>query len=181
MGGYIFVDDETLWVKVHLIQDTSDDSTLEAKEECYFMTQNFLPKYYHADNGQFAENTSKQDCKSKMQHLTFCGIGAYQQNGVSERILKDLTLSSWTLVLHAQRYWPAYITTMLWSFALVASADILYNLHVDMNGKTPETKISEKIGSTNRLSNFHTFGCPVYILDAHLQIVGGGCPPKWDP
>ena len=31
------------------------------------------------------------------------------------------------------------------------------------------------------MSNFHTFGCPVYILDARLQSVGGGGPPKWDP
>ena len=50
-----------------------------------------------------------------------------------------------------------------------------------MNGKTPETKFSDAIGSTTRLSNFHTFGCPVYILDARLQSVGGGGPPKWNP
>ena len=47
--------------------------------------------------------------------------------------------------------------------------------------KTPETKILDTIGSTTRLSNFHTFGCPVYILDARPQIVGGGGPPKWYP
>ena len=42
-------------------------------------------------------------------------------------------------------------------------------------------KISDTIGSTIQLINFYTFGCPVYILDARLQIVGGGGPPKWDP
>ena len=42
-------------------------------------------------------------------------------------------------------------------------------------------KFSDTIGSTNRLSNIYTFGCPVYILDARLQRVGGGSPPKWDP
>ena len=42
-------------------------------------------------------------------------------------------------------------------------------------------KILDKIGTTNGLSNFHTFGCPVYILDDSLQSVGGGGPPKWDP
>ena len=70
---------------------------------------------------------------------------------------------------------------MLWPFALVASSDRMNNLHVDMNGKTPEMKFSDTIGSTTRLSNFHTFGFPIYILDARLQSVGGGGPPKWDP
>ena len=116
-----------------------------------------------------------------MQHLTFCSVGANQKNGVFGQIIKDLTLSLCTLVICDQYYWPEFITTMLWSFSLVVSADRLNNIHVDMNDKTTEMKFSDTIGSTNRLSNFHTFGCPVYILDAHLQIVGGGCPPKWDP
>ena len=50
-----------------------------------------------------------------------------------------------------------------------------------MNGKTPEMNISYKIGSTTQISNFRTFGCPVYILYAHLQSVGGGGSPTWDP
>ena len=94
--------------KVHIMQDTSGDSTLEAKEafERDHMNWNFLPKHYHADNGRFAENIFKQYCESKMQNITFCGVGAHQQNDVSERIIKDLTLSSWNLVLNAKPYWP---------------------------------------------------------------------------
>ena len=90
------------------MQDTSVNSILESKEafEHYFMTQNVVPKHYHADNGRFVENNFKQDFEIKMQHLNFCGVGTHQQNGVSERIIKDLTLSSQTLVLHAQRYCP---------------------------------------------------------------------------
>ena len=42
-------------------------------------------------------------------------------------------------------------------------------------------KFSHTIGSSARLSHFHTFSCPVYIFDARLQSVGGGGPPKWDP
>ena len=71
-----------------------------------------------------------------MQHLHFCGVGAHQQNGVSERIIKYLTLSLRTIVLHYQRYWPEYITTILWPFDLVEFADKMNNLHVNMNGKT---------------------------------------------
>ena len=116
-----------------------------------------------------------------MQNLTFCGFGAHNQNGVSEQIIKDLTLSSQTLVLHAQLHWPEYITTMFWPFALVEAVDRMNNLHVDMHGQTPEMKFSKTIGSYTRLSHFHTFGCPVYILDAILKSVCGGGPPKCDP
>ena len=76
---------------------------------------------------------------------------------------------------------PEYITTMFWPFALVAAADIMNNLHVDMHGQTPEMKFSKTIGSSTRLSHFHTFGYPFYILDARLQSFGGVGPPKWDP
>ena len=65
-----------------------------------------------------------------------CSVGAHNQNGVFERVIKDLTFSSQTLVLHTKRYWPEYITTMFWPFALVAAADRMNNLHVDMHGQT---------------------------------------------
>ena len=50
------------------MQDTSVNSILESKEafEHYFMTQNVVPKHYHADNGRFVEKNFKQDCESKM-------------------------------------------------------------------------------------------------------------------
>ena len=90
-------------------------------------------------------------------------------------------MSSRTLVLHAQRHWPEHITNMFWPFYLFAAADRINNLHVDMHGQTPEMKFSNTIGSSTRMSHFHTFGFPVYILDTRLQSVGGGGPPKWDP
>ena len=93
-----------------------------------------------------------------MKNLTFCGVGAHHQNGVSEQIIKDLTLSSQTLVPHAQHHWTEYITTMFWSFALVAAADRMKNLHVDMHGQTPVITFSKTIGSSTILSHFHTFG-----------------------
>ena len=106
-----------------------------------------------------------------MQNITFCGVGAHHQNDIYERIIKDLTLSSRTLVLHAQSHWPEYITTIFWPFALVAAADRTNYIHVDMHGQTPEMKFSNTIGSSTRLSHFHTFGCPVYIMDADYKVL----------
>ena len=95
-GATVFVDYASRWVKVYLMQDATGDLTLEVKnafeQDC--MTRNVVPKRYHADNGRFVENSFKEDCVRKMQNLTFCCVGAHHQNGVSERIIKDLTLSS---------------------------------------------------------------------------------------
>ena len=90
------------------MQDATGDSTLEAKNdfERDYMTRNVVPNHYHADNGRFAENSFKEDCVRKMKNLTFCGAGTHHKNGISQRIIKDLTLSSRTLVLHAQRHCP---------------------------------------------------------------------------
>ena len=72
-------------------------------------THGVSPKHYHADNGCFAESLFTRDCKPKLQKLTFCGVGEHHQNGVAESTIKQLNLSSRTLLLHAQRHWPEYI------------------------------------------------------------------------
>lgn len=70
---------------------------------------------------------------------------------------------------------------MLWPFALLAAADCVNNLHIDVEGQTPDMKISKVGGLPTRIKHFHTFGCPLYILDARLQNAGGTGLPKWDP
>ena len=121
----------------------------------------------------FAEQMFKDDCHDKMQRLTFCGVGAHYQNGIAEAKIKQMTLASRTMILHAQRLWPEYISTMLWPFALMAAADRINNMHVDINGLTPEMNFSKVAGSTVQLQNCHTFGCPVHVVDARLQDAGG--------
>ena len=51
----------------------SGDETLEAKEslEHACASRGVQPRHFHADNGQFAEETFTRDCKSKMQKFTF--------------------------------------------------------------------------------------------------------------
>ena len=182
-GATIFVDYATKWIKVHLMQDATLESTLQAKEvfESDALARGVKVKRYHADNGRYADPDFVSDCKVKHQKITFCGVGAHHQNGVSENTIKQLTLTARTLLLHAQRHWPEYISTMLCPLALLAAADRLNHLHVDTEGQTPEMKFSDAAGSVTRLKDFHTFGCPCYVLDARLQSSGGPGPPKWDP
>ena len=142
-GATIFVDYATKWIKVHLMTDASGDSTLEAKNsfEQNCATRGVEVKHYHGDNGRFSEPLFVHDCKEKLQRITFCGVGDHHQNGVTENTIKQLTLSARTILLHAQRLWPEYITPMLWPLALLAAADMHNNLFVDLNGRTPKMKI----------------------------------------
>ena len=124
-GATVFIKCAMNWVKFKLMQDASGKSTLEAKHafERDCTTRGVTPNRYHADNGRLAENMFKDNCKAKLQSLTFCGVGAHQENGIAESNIKHLTLAARTMLLHAQRHRPEYINTMLWPFAPLAAAD----------------------------------------------------------
>ncbi len=104
-----------------------------------------------------------------MQGLSLCAVGAHHQNGIVERAIKSLTLISRTLLLHAQRHWPEYITTMLWPLALKAAQDRMNQLTVDLSGSTPDMNFSQVSSATLCLRDCHTWGCPCFILDSRLQ------------
>ena len=106
-------------------------------------------------------------------------MGAHHQNGIVERRIRLITETARTLLLHAQRHWPEYITTMLWPFAVKAAIERINYLSFDLEGKSPASKFygTEKAFNINE---FHTFGCPVFVLDSRLQSGQIG-PPKWEP
>ena len=69
---------------------------------------------------------------------------------------------------------------MLWPFALKAAQDRLNQINVNLDGKTPDMRFSGVAANNIRLRDFHTFGCPCYVLDSRLQTNPKGVP-KWDP
>ena len=151
---------------------------LQAKHDYEHLaaTQNVKVKHYHAENGHFAERSFTNDCKASTQRITFCGIGAHHQNGIAENKIKQLTLISQTLLVHVQNHWPKYISTMLWPFALKAAQDRLNQLDVNLDGTTPDMRFSAVAAKNLRLRDFHTFGCPCYVINSHLQKHPKGVP-----
>ncbi len=89
-------------------------------------------------------------------------------------------MGAWTLLLHAKKMLPEYILTILWPFALKCAEDRLNNLVHQADGRTPYQTIASLEASKIKLSNFHTFGSPCYVLDACLQS-GLSAIPKWEP
>ena len=111
----VFIDYVTRRVHVGLMQYQYGEATLQDKHDFGHLssTRNVNIKHYHADNGRFAERLFTDDVKSIFQRITFCGVRAHHQNGITERVIKQLTLTSCTLLVHAQNHFPEYISTML--------------------------------------------------------------------
>ncbi len=143
-GCTVFVDHATDYTCVILMHDFTAESTLAAKHEfeqkC--KVRGIRVKRYHADNGRFAEPAFVKDCEKQGQHFSFCRVGAHHKNGVVERRIKEITLGARTLLLHAIRFWPEYITTMLWPYAIKCTEDRLNNWTINQQGNTPEMSFS---------------------------------------
>jgi hypothetical protein len=182
MGATIFADHFSDHVYVYLMKDLTLAETLMAKhaDEKYLASFGVESKAYHADNGHFADKGFRDDCNSCNQTITFCGVGSHHQNGIAERKIKDITLGAWTLLLHAKRMFPEYISTIFWPFAVKCCKDRMNHLVHWADGHTPFEMLAGLDSAPTKVSDFHTFGCPCYVLDHHLQS-GTGNIPKWEP
>ena len=180
-GATVFYDHGSDYSYVHLMTDLTSSSTIEAKHafERKMATYDVTIKHYHADNGRFNDIAFREDCKKSKQKLTFCGVGAHHQNGVIENHIKLLSLNSRTILLHAKRMWPEMISTMLWPFALKTASERHDILNLDSLGVIPEQKLS-KSSVAFSADHHHTWGCPVYVLEAGLQSSFSQIP-KWQP
>ncbi|MGL6008734.1 MAG: hypothetical protein ACRC1D_04685 [Culicoidibacterales bacterium] len=182
MGATIFVDHFSDHVYVYLMKDLTLDETLLAKHayENFLASLGVESKAYHADNGRFADKGFRDDCILNNQTITFCGVGSHHQNGIAERKIKDITLGARTLLLHAKRMLPEYISTILWPFAVKCYEDRMNHLVHRSDNRTPFETLTDLDPMPFNFSKFHTFGCPCYVLDHRLQS-GTGMIPKWEP
>jgi hypothetical protein len=88
--------------------------------------------------------------------------------------IKYLTLTGCTLPLHAMHHWPNYILAILSSFAIKCAEDNLSNLHINIEGLSPEMKFSKS------KSHGSDVGCLCYILDLRVKTNPKGSS-KWEP
>ncbi len=174
----VFIDHASDFSYVVLMTDCSGSETLRAKQEfeSYAASVGVRISHYHADNGRFQESLFTDDLKLNAQTITFCGVNAHHQNGIVERHNGTLTESARVMLLHAQRFWPEAISSLLWPFALKYANHIHNYLSLNEEGKCPFERFSHTSALENLdISDFHTFGCPCYVLDSNEHV------PKWNP
>ena len=83
--------------------------------------------------------------------------------------------------MHGIRMWHQIIDYMFCPFAMKAIAERLNSLHIDTQGRTPESILHSVKVEDLPVKSYHTLFCPIYVLDARLQSSGGAGPPKWEP
>lgn len=180
-GATIFVDHHTDFTYVHLMRDTTGESTLEAKNAYERLMRRYGHKVlaYHADNGRYSENLFVGDIRDKGQTITYCGVGSHHQNGISERRIKTLGEDATTSLAHGQHMWPEVVTKSFWPFAYKAACRTRNKFKLDTNGLSPEEKLAG-VKSKRSVKHEHPLFCPVYTLHKKLQGGIGGIP-KWEP
>ena len=174
----IFVDHYSRYSYVHLQQDVTANSTVQAKEafEAHAQQHGIKVQHYHSDNGRFAETAFRNHARQRGQTISFCGVNAHFQNGIAEKRIRDLQDQARTMLSHAKHQWPSAITANLWPYALRMANEV--------NNAVPRTTQSispcEQFFASQvapRLTDFHSFGCPAYVLNNTLQ--AGTKQPKW--
>eukprot|EP00957_Ditylum_brightwellii_P144252 10990537-Ditylum_brightwellii.AAC.1 len=163
------------------MESMSGEETLQSKHayERVAAMHGVHVKQYHLDNGRFGEKAFGAACDEQGQEIIFCGIGAHHQNRIAENQIKLLTLN---LVPCYFMQSDTGLNTLLLCYGHVHlkwQKPTATKYDVDKDGILLEEKFSN-VCFVQTLTEQHTWGCPVYILGAHLQDKSGSVP-KWDP
>ena len=180
-GSILYADHSSDLLFNHLVTGTTSAATLASKHayERVAREHGVTVKAYHADNLRFNDNNFRGDCVKAGQKLTFCGVGAHHQNSVAESKIKEVCYGARTILLHAKRRWPTVISSVLWPYAIQAIVERHNHLALNEEGLSPLERFSG-ISEDHLPTEFHTFGCPVFILNAANQSGNIGTP-KWEP
>ncbi|KAI2496817.1 hypothetical protein MHU86_17696 [Fragilaria crotonensis] len=172
----IYIDHYSRLSYVHLQRQLTSEETVQGKVafEKFCEARGVTVTHYHADNGRFADKGFVNHVTANRQSITYCGVNAHFQN--PEKRIRDLQDQVTTMLLHAESKWPDVITANLSPYALREANETLNATPSKVTGKVANQVFSNNDTPT-MLRHYHTFGCPVYILDDNLA--AGKSIPKW--
>ena len=136
-------------------------------------------KHYYANNGIFAWEEFKQDCKLKEQMLTFSAANSYSQNGVAEQYIGAISRMAQAMLIHSALLWLWRHDLKLWPMAMDYVVWFWNNLPMEDGMNPKETWTSTKAHNYDHLCRAHVFSCPCYVLNP--KFVEGQKILKWDP
>ena len=179
-GGCVFVDHMSSYLHVEHQLGFSSSETIRAKQnfEKLALDNGVIVSTYHVDNGTFKANAFVSHIREHNQKIQYCGVNAHHKNAVAERSICTLSECARALLLHAALHWKSGIDSSLWPLA-VSYAAYLYNHLPNAQGIAPADLFTRVQIPRHKLKSFHTWGCPVYVLDPKLQ--QGKKLPRWEP
>ena len=179
-GGCVFVDHMSSYIHVEHQLGFSSSETIRAKQnfEKLALDHGVIIANYHADNGTFKANSFVSHIREHNQKISYCGVNAHHKNAVAERSIRTVSECARALLLHAALHWKSGIDSSLWPLA-VSYAAYTYNHLPNAQGIAPADLFTGVQIPRHKLQSFHTWGCPVYVLDPKLQ--QGKKLPRWEP
>ena len=93
--------------------------------------------------------------------------------------IKHVVTKARTMMVHAALRWPEQSHKDLWPLALQHASYLHNHTPKQSSGLSPEEIWTGSKSKHHELSNLHTWGCPVYVLEPRLQ--DGAKIPKWVP
>jgi GAG-pre-integrase domain len=175
----VFVDHFSNLSFTYLQKGLTIVETLEAKAafERYASAHGVVVRHYQTDNGIFETDSFRRSIETAGQTISYAGVNAHHQNGHAEGKIRDLQAMGRAMLLHAAHRWPAAVTANLWPYAVRMANDSINAAPQVDSGLSPMERFTQ-VDVAPRVRNSHTFGCPVYVLDATLQTAGGQIE-KW--
>jgi len=167
-----------MYIKCHYSTGGAEAVLGKQKFEQLAATHGVKIKASRADNGIMSKKEYMQDAANCQQSITLSGVNQHNQNGIAERNIRTVCDRAQTMLFYAISKWPDEITIDLWPFALKLAVDV-HNATPGPSGLSPEEIFSKQKSRADRLVDFHTFGCPVFVLEPRLQ--QGLRIPKWQP
>ncbi len=72
-----------------MTSNLTSSKTIDAKHafERFAAEHGMRIMHYHCDNGRFVDSMFHKGCKAQQQQLTFCGVNAHFQDGITEQVL----------------------------------------------------------------------------------------------
>ena len=171
-GGTLWVDHFSQYIHIACQVSLRAGETLLGKHEFERFAEQFGIKIhsYHTDNHPFKAQIIKDDLEAQGQTMTFSGVGAHHQNGVSERAIKTITYWARAMMLHQLLHWPEAFDEAYWPFAMEQAVHIWNNLPREDSGLTPtELFTGIKQPENGAILRARVWGCPSWVLDPTLQ------------
>ena len=174
----MFVDQYSQYAYVYLQRAITSAETVQAKHsfECLAEDMGICVHHYHADNGWFTDKGFIEECQKQRQGLTYCGVNMHFQNGIAEKKIHDLQEQTRTMMLHGLRKWSSMLSIHLWLYGLCTANDIC-NSTLRKGSDISPIKLFSGVTMRSKLKHYHSFGCPLYVLDKALQAQKS--LPKW--
>ena len=109
----IFVDFFSKLTYVQFSEITTANKAVKAKHEFekYAATFGVKIQKYHANNRAFNTQVFKDSTIAANQTIAYSGVDAHHQNGIAERMIKNITNRAQSMLLNEMIFWTDFIKT----------------------------------------------------------------------